>query len=337
MPYAREVSERYGLPNYSCKVKSPAYDQDVKYANKSSGNGKDYEFVGDIYTSKFVNDITLDNHQVLTKSKQDEDINYYYGYNRTSSDEHLYHYDGQNTVTTLLDSQNKLIENYTYNDYGHRDLDYQAYISHNEFGNNGDALTSGGLQYLRARYYDTNTETFIQQDSYRGNVSDPITQNRYAYGYNNPNKYADPTGRWGWAKNLWNRAKSASKKVVNTVKKVVHRTVSTAKRVVHETVSNVKKVISTASKWVSNTVKSASSWVSNTVSSTKKWVSNTAKSVSSSAKRVYTTVKEKVVETIGYVNELGQKVYQTAEEIKVEIEKAVKSNKIKQEHIKKQL
>ena len=50
------------------------------------------------------------------------------------------------------------------NDYGHRDLDYQAYISHNEFGDNGEALTSGGLQYLRARYYDTNIETFIQQD-----------------------------------------------------------------------------------------------------------------------------------------------------------------------------
>ena len=50
------------------------------------------------------------------------------------------------------------------NDYGHRELDYQAYISHNEFGYNGEALTSGGLQYLRARYYDTNTESFIQQD-----------------------------------------------------------------------------------------------------------------------------------------------------------------------------
>ena len=94
-----------------------------------------------IYISKFVNDITLDNHQVLTKSKQDEDINYYYGYNRTSSDEYLYHYDGQNIVTTLLDSQNKLIDNYTYNDYGHRELDYQAYISHNEFGYNGETLT----------------------------------------------------------------------------------------------------------------------------------------------------------------------------------------------------
>ena len=165
LPYAREVSERYGLPNYSCKVKSPAYDQDIKNANKSSGTGKDYEFEGDIYTSEFVNDITLD----ITKSKQDEDINYYYGYNGTSSDEQLYHYDGQNTVTTLLDSQN-----YTYNDYGHRDLDYQAYISHNEFRYNWEALTS----YLRARYYDTNTEKFIQQDSYRGNTSDPITQNR---------------------------------------------------------------------------------------------------------------------------------------------------------------
>ena len=31
----------------------------------------------------------------------------------------------------------------------------------------------------------------------------------------------DPTGRWGWAKKLWNGAKSAAKKVVNTVKRTV--------------------------------------------------------------------------------------------------------------------
>ena len=33
--------------------------------------------------------------------------------------------------------------------------------------------------------------------------SDPITQNRYAYGNNNPNKYADPAGKWGRAGDIY--------------------------------------------------------------------------------------------------------------------------------------
>lgn len=51
-----------------------------------------------------------------------------------------------------------------------------------------------GLYYLRARYYDPTIGRFISQDSYRGNLFDPLSLNRYIYCKNNPLKYVDPSG-----------------------------------------------------------------------------------------------------------------------------------------------
>ena len=83
---------------------------------------------------------------------------------------------------------------YEYSDYGQRSLDSKTEIINNEFGYNGEAHTADGLQYLRSRYYDPVTGVFISADSYRGEYSNPLSQNRYTYAHNNPYKYDDPTG-----------------------------------------------------------------------------------------------------------------------------------------------
>ena len=50
------------------------------------------------------------------------------------------------------------------------------------------------LQYLRARYVNTQTANFLSCDSFFGSAYEPLTQNRYsAYG-NNPIRYSDPSG-----------------------------------------------------------------------------------------------------------------------------------------------
>jgi RHS repeat-associated protein len=53
-----------------------------------------------------------------------------------------------------------------------------------------------GLVYLRARYYESGTSRFIQQDSYPyfGEIERPITRNLYLYGNDNPVNYIDPSG-----------------------------------------------------------------------------------------------------------------------------------------------
>ena len=52
--------------------------------------------------------------------------------------------------------------------------------------------------YLRARYYSPKTGRFTQQDTYRGDPSDPLSLNLYTYCMNNPLQYTDPTGHSPW-------------------------------------------------------------------------------------------------------------------------------------------
>ena len=54
-----------------------------------------------------------------------------------------------------------------------------------------------GLYYLNARYYDPATGRFITEDTYLGELTDPLSLNLYAYVLGNPHKYWDPTGRAG--------------------------------------------------------------------------------------------------------------------------------------------
>ncbi len=59
-----------------------------------------------------------------------------------------------------------------------------------------------GLIYLRARYYDPNDGRFITEDTYKGQVDNPLSLNRYSYSYNNPLRYLDPSGHKVTANNL---------------------------------------------------------------------------------------------------------------------------------------
>ena len=51
-----------------------------------------------------------------------------------------------------------------------------------------------GLEYLRARYYNAEEGRFFQEDTYLGDITDPLTLNRYAYVKNSPLNYVDPSG-----------------------------------------------------------------------------------------------------------------------------------------------
>lgn len=43
-----------------------------------------------------------------------------------------------------------------------------------------------GLYYLTARMYDPKIARFLQEDTYRGNASDPLSLNLYTYCHNEP-------------------------------------------------------------------------------------------------------------------------------------------------------
>jgi RHS repeat-associated protein len=53
---------------------------------------------------------------------------------------------------------------------------------------------STNLLYLRARYYDPASGRFISKDSWEGNYNQPMSYNKWVYGYDNPVLNTDPSG-----------------------------------------------------------------------------------------------------------------------------------------------
>ena len=73
------------------------------------------------------------------------------------------------------------------------DLNYPG--PDNLFGYTGLGYdASSGLSYARARYFDSSIGRFISQDTYEGELNNPLSLNLYTYVENNPLRYVDPTG-----------------------------------------------------------------------------------------------------------------------------------------------
>ena len=78
-----------------------------------------------------------------------------------------------------------MLNSYAYDAFGNT-LSYAEKVS-NRFmyaGEQFDKVT--GQYYLRARHYQPGIGRFIQEDSYRGRITDPLSLNLYTYVTNNP-------------------------------------------------------------------------------------------------------------------------------------------------------
>ncbi|MBI2773136.1 MAG: RHS repeat-associated core domain-containing protein [Chloroflexi bacterium] len=65
------------------------------------------------------------------------------------------------------------------------------------FGFVGELRDASGLIYLRARWYDPATGRFMSRDPVPGDATIPVSLNGYAYGYGDPTRFTDPSGRCG--------------------------------------------------------------------------------------------------------------------------------------------
>ena len=93
---------------------------------------------------------------------------------------------------TGLTKDGQAVASSSYNLYGARKTSTDT--TGNPFAYNGEARDDTGLDYLRARYYDSQGGTFLTEDSYPGEDTDPLSQNRYSYVQNTPVNYTDPSG-----------------------------------------------------------------------------------------------------------------------------------------------
>lgn len=164
--------------------------------NPDQGVRIDYEL------SCYVNDINTSNEQVLMTygRNESEKTVYTYGIDRIAEDDlqteetSSYLYDGRGSVVqTAIAGEIDL--SITYDPFG--DITSGVDANFVGFAYNGEETNQvTGLQYLRARYYDSELGSFLTIDSYLGSLTDVTTQNRYTYANNDPVNNIDPSGHY---------------------------------------------------------------------------------------------------------------------------------------------
>lgn len=239
---AKQTINTYTLQDYQRRV---CEDSDTPKNESSNQSDSSQENTREFMVIHYVNDINQENTQVLASTQGNETQNYYYGHQRLANDDNIYQYDGNLNVAFVMDYQNNVEATYDYSDYGQRSVDYKPWNDGDEYGYRAEAHTLDGLQYLRARYYDTRSETFIQQDSYRGHQGDPLSQNRYDYCLNNPYKYMDPSVHKALSSGILNSVKNAGGKNLNQQSTPSKTTAQKAAQASKNTSSNNKPLAPT--------------------------------------------------------------------------------------------
>ncbi|MFC5401490.1 RHS repeat domain-containing protein [Cohnella soli] len=106
-----------------------------------------------------------------------------------------YWYNGHGDVVKLSDSNGISLNTYDFDIWGN--ITQSTETISNPFKYSGEIYDDeSGLYYLRARYYDPSISRFITEDTYEGQINNPLTLNLYTYVGNNPLIYTDPTGHF---------------------------------------------------------------------------------------------------------------------------------------------
>ena len=161
---------------------------------KTTGKEKSYELV------EYINDVNREHVEVLMELNINGimDTAYSYGNERLTNERFTdwtgyYTYDPRGSVTGVTDSKGMIWQSYRYNVSG--DLTFGKPQYNNVYSYNAESYNPNmESQYLRARYYNVVHANFLTEDSYLGNIVDPLTLNRYNYGKSSPLNYVDPLG-----------------------------------------------------------------------------------------------------------------------------------------------
>ncbi|NJL55408.1 RHS repeat-associated core domain-containing protein [bacterium] len=104
-----------------------------------------------------------------------------------------YLHDGLGSVRLTLDDAGVPVDpsGYSYTPFG---IPQSGAIAE-PFGFTGEVHSiETGLVYLRARWYDPASGTFLSRDPFAGYPTIPYSQHPYQYGYSNPARWTDPSG-----------------------------------------------------------------------------------------------------------------------------------------------
>lgn len=174
--------------------------------------------------------------------------------------------DGLGSVSAVLREGGAVAASLSYSPWGEEELATESLPGYGDrferphYGYNAE-LTSpeGGLQYLRARWYDPSMGAFGSRDSLLGDAADPATLNRYAYAGGNPVAACDPTGHVTAYKNRLSRQRATQRRARASGGR---RTTSASKRAAVSAVARVaKKTVLSVSSQVTAAARSAAALV----------------------------------------------------------------------------
>jgi RHS repeat-associated protein len=185
-----------------------SYDAD---ANLISGPAGSYEYDGEdrliAWTtgsgrSRFtVNPHSSLDQLLVERSPGGQTKRYVYGggllYEETGNGIRVFHYDQRGSVVAVSGGNGTVAGTVAYGPYG--EIIGRSGNSESVFQFCGlfGVLTDGsGLNYMRFRWYSPELKRFLTPDWHYGDVTDPVTLNRYAYAGNDPINFIDPGGEF---------------------------------------------------------------------------------------------------------------------------------------------
>ncbi|MEQ8199387.1 MAG: RHS repeat-associated core domain-containing protein, partial [Clostridiaceae bacterium] len=106
-----------------------------------------------------------------------------------------YFFNGHGDTTKLIGTSGEVLNSYYYDAFGNNTEVSETIDNPYKYaGYQYDKETK--TYYIMARMYDPETGRFLQEDTYRGDINDPLSLNLYTYCHNNPITYDDPTGHF---------------------------------------------------------------------------------------------------------------------------------------------
>ena len=157
--------------------------------------------IGELSTTYYLVDTNGELSQVLAEYDENGSLTTYYtrGEELISQERNgaksYYLYDGHDSVRVLTDENGAATDFYTYDAFGN--LIEQIGDTENSYLYRGEQFDSfTGLYYLRARYMNPTTGTFITMDEYAGSVFEPVSLHKYLYANTNPVMFSNPSGHF---------------------------------------------------------------------------------------------------------------------------------------------
>ena len=266
----------------------------------------------------YVNDVNREHTEVLETYDHDGKARETYSYgkgrasylNNQTGDSYNYLTNQSGSVTGLT-KDGQAVASTSYHLYGARKTSTDK--TGQPFAYNGEARDDTGLDYLRARYYDSQGGTFLTEDSYPGEDTDPLSQNLYSYVQNNPVNYTDPSGHfWNNIKKGWNYVKKKASNAWNGVKRVASNTWNTVKRVASNTWNGVKSFASKAWNVTKSAFNHATNWVNTQYNRASNWVGRQWNKVQTAYNSASDYVQQKYQQVAAQIEAKRQQVVRSA-------------------------